>query len=74
MKLEEEISKYLKENGITQTFVSQRTGIPLPKLNMSLKGHRRISCLEYALICGALEVNTDFFLKPIRYDASAGKG
>lgn len=59
-----EIKEYLNKNGISQTYVSKRTGISLPKLSMALNGVRRLSLDEYALICGALEVNTDKFLKP----------
>ena len=64
MKENLEIRKYLKEKGISQTFVSKKTGIPLPKLNLALSGKRRLTLEEYTLICGALELNTDFFLKP----------
>ena len=64
MRMEEEMKKYLEENGISQTFISKKTGIELPKLNMSLNGHRRFTFPEYELICGALNVNTDKFLKP----------
>jgi len=59
-----EIKDYLEEKGISQTFVSKKTGIPLPKLNLALNGNRRLTLEEYTLICGALEVNTDKFLKP----------
>ncbi len=64
MAMENEVKKYLDEKGISQTYVSKKTGIPLPKLNMALNGHRRMTFLEYELVCGALEVNTDKFLKP----------
>lgn len=59
-----EIKKYLDENGISQSFVSKMTGIPLPKLNLALNGHRRLTLDEYSAICGALKVNTDKFLTP----------
>ena len=59
-----EIKEYLAEKGISQTFVSKKTGIPLPKLNLTLNGKRRLTLEEYTLICGVLEVNTDYFLKP----------
>jgi transcriptional regulator with XRE-family HTH domain len=58
------IKKHLAENGISQTFLSSKTGIPLSKLNLSLNGSRRLSFEEYELICGALKVGTDKFLKP----------
>lgn len=59
-----EIKKYLEENGITQAFVSKKTGISPAKLSLSLNGERRLSFDEYSLICGVLGVNTDKFLKP----------
>ena len=58
------IKSYLEENGISQTFLSKKTGIELSKLNLALNGSRRLALGEYALICGALKVNTDKFLKP----------
>nr|DAO13291.1 MAG TPA: hypothetical protein [Caudoviricetes sp.] len=36
----------------------------MPKLNLALNGNRKLTLEEYTLICGALEVNTDYFLKP----------
>lgn len=59
-----EIKKYLEENGITQAFISRKTGIEPSKLSLSLNGERRLTFSEYALICGVLGVNTDKFLKP----------
>lgn len=58
------IKSYLESNGITQTFVANRTGIPVQKLNLSLNGNRRLDFDEYELICGALSVGTDKFLEP----------
>lgn len=58
------IKSYLKHNGISQTFVSKETGIPLPKLNLSLNGNRRLAFEEYELICGVLSVGADKFLEP----------
>ena len=60
----QKIKAYLEENGITQTFVANKSGIPLQKLNLSLNGNRKLDFGEYELICGALSVNTDKFLTP----------
>lgn len=60
----QKIKSYLKDNGISQTFVSEKTGIPLSKLNLSLNGNRRLDFGEYELICGALSVGADRFLEP----------
>ncbi len=57
-----EIKKYLNENGISLTFVSKKTGIPLASLSLSLAGKRKISLDEYERICGALGVSVDRFL------------
>lgn len=64
MKTHELIKQYLKDNGISQARISREIGISAPKLNMALSGARSLSLDEYALICGVLGVNTDFFLKP----------
>lgn len=58
------IKKYLDENGISQTYLSKKTGIELPKLNLALNGNRRFTFQEYETICWVLNVNTDKFLKP----------
>lgn len=62
--LGEKIRKYLRRNRYSQTWLSEETKIELCKLNLSLNGKRRFTFTEYALICGALKVNTDKFLKP----------
>lgn len=62
----QKIKEYLACNGITQTHLSNKTKIPVPKLNLSLNGNRRMTFEEYELICGALDVNTDKFIQPKR--------
>lgn len=66
------IKEYLKENGITQAFLSRKTGINTSKLNLALNGGRKLTLEEYALICGTLGVNTDLFLKP-RFPGEKGR-
>ena len=60
----QKIKTYLEDNGITQTFVASKTGIPVQELNLSLNGNRRLDFNEYELICGALSVGADKFLEP----------
>lgn len=62
------ISQYLKENGISQAFLSRKTGIAPSKLSQSLKGNRKLTLDEYCVICGVLDVNTDKFLEPKQPD------
>ena len=59
-----EIKTYLENKGISQAFLSRRTGIEKAKLCLALNGGRRLSLEEYSLICGVLGVDTNFFLKP----------
>ena len=58
------IKMHLHNEGRSQTWLARQSGIPIHKLNLGLNGRRRLKFDEYARICGALGVNTDFFLKP----------
>lgn len=58
------IKMYLDDRGISQSHISAKTKIPLPKLNLSLNGKRKLTFEEYELICGALDVETSTFLEP----------
>lgn len=59
----QKIKLYISSSGLTQTYISKKTGIPLTKLNLSLNGNRRLKFEEYELICGALHVGADKFLE-----------
>lgn len=59
-----EIKKYLVDRGISQIFVSRKTGIEPAKLSLALQGERKLTLDEYASICGVLGVGIDMFLKP----------
>ena len=56
-----DIKKYLKENGIKQSYVSEKAGIPQSILNMMLNNNRKIEANEYMRICDALGVPLDKF-------------
>ena len=58
------VKEYLKSSGISQTFLSAKSGIPITKLNLSLNGKRKMTLDEYEAICGALGLNVDAFLYP----------
>lgn len=65
------IKTFLQETGRTQAWLSSATGIPAPKLNLKLSGKRKLTFDEYALICGALDVDTNKFIVPKRPGESA---
>jgi len=56
------IKEYLMKKGISQTYVSSKTGIPISTLNAALNGNRKILAEEYFLICQVLEVPLDTFV------------
>lgn len=64
MTVAAKILAYLNEHGISQTHVSQKTGIPLAKLNLTLNDKRRLTFPEYEAICYVLDVSVDSFLAP----------
>jgi len=57
------IKQYLRDNGISQAFLSAKTRIPTPKLNLTLNARRKLSLEEYEAICIALGVSFGTFLK-----------
>lgn len=60
--LAENISTYLKANGITQTHVAAQTGIHKQTLSNTLSGKRRLTAEEYVLICRTLGKPTEYFV------------
>lgn len=58
------IKNYLAENGISQAFVSSKSGIPPAKLNLALNSKRKLSLSEYESICWVLGVGVDTFMEP----------
>ena len=64
MKVGLRIRAYLRETGRSQTWLSEQIGISTSKLSLALLGKRRMTFEEYELICGALGVDTNTFIKP----------
>ena len=60
----QKIKSFLQSTGRTQAWLSHETGIPAPRLNLTLSGKRKMTFDEYALICGALNVDTNKFIAP----------
>ena len=56
------IKAYLAENGIKQSFLSEKTGIDNSILSQMLAGNRKIEVMEYYRICKALKVDCLTFL------------
>lgn len=63
MELGAKISEYLKENGIKQAFLVEKTGLTPSQISDICTGNRKtIGAVEYFLICQALNVDMLKFL------------
>ncbi len=63
MTMGSKIKKYLFDNGITQRFVCQKTGIPSNTFSTMLNNKRKITVEEYALICNALGLSLEYLFE-----------
>lgn len=59
------IALYLKENGIKQSHLCEKTGLTKHCISLSLSNKRKLSVDEYEKICNALNVPYDFFFPKI---------
>ena len=72
MTVGEKIWGYMKEESLTQLWLSKQTGISACKINLSFNGKRNLPYEEYELICGALGVPVGKFLQA-RLPKQSGK-
>lgn len=61
----EKIKQYLTENGIKQSFVAEKVGIPASQLSEICNKGRSIDCVLYYKICKALNVPLETFLEGV---------
>lgn len=57
------IGEYLKDNGIMQSFVAEKVGIPKAKMSDICSKDRSVDCVTYYKICKVLNVPLETFLK-----------
>lgn len=55
------IKKFLDENGIKYSFVSEKTGVPMNILSPLLNDKKKMSAEQYFLICEAIGVDANTF-------------
>jgi transcriptional regulator with XRE-family HTH domain len=60
--LQKAINEYLQANGITQTFVSEKSGITTNALSLMLNGKRKLTADEYIKICDVLKLPYGYFV------------
>lgn len=62
MPINENIKKYLEEHGIKQTFLANKSGIHIKKINSIIANNRKVSAEELGKISKALDVDPNIFL------------
>lgn len=62
MNVNEKLRDYLKERGITQQFVINKTGIERSRFNRIINGQIKITADEISLIAKSLGVSSSIFL------------
>lgn len=50
------LSDYANAKGIKQTYIAQKTGIPVDTISRIFNGKRKILANEFIQICSALEI------------------
>ena len=55
------VKKYLDENGIKYSYLSEKSGIPMNMLSPTLNGKRKMSAEEYFTICEVLGLSAETF-------------
>lgn len=59
------IKEYLKENGIKQAFLVEKTGLSHSQISDICNNDRKLDCVEYYKICKALGVPLNQFMQGI---------
>ena len=62
VKVYERVNKYLKDNGIKQNFLSEKTGIPENTLSMVLNGKIKLDADKFVDIIKALGLDPNEFI------------
>ncbi len=55
------LNAYLKDHGITQTWLANQTGIEQPKIANVLNGKRKLTADELVVIASTLNLDLSFF-------------
>ncbi len=61
--LGEKIRQYLKDNGITQTFLARKANLKVSIVNDICVHGRKVGAIEYYQICKALGLPFEFFFE-----------
>lgn len=62
MEANKKINDYLKEHGISQTFIAEKLGISRTRMSMMLNGKRKMTADDLIKICKILKVSPEMFM------------
>lgn len=63
MKAQDVLKMCVEEKGVTYTFISEKTGIPVDTISKIFKGKRKLQADELLDICEAVSISIDDFRK-----------
>ena len=66
MRAFEKLKQLIDDKGITYTFISNKTGIPVNTISRSLSGKRKLPADEMILICRATGIDLSDFVEEDR--------
>lgn len=72
MKAAEKIKTLVESKGVSYTFISQETGIPVNAISRSLMGKRRLPADEMILICNVIGIDLGDFDRLFEEPPEAG--
>ena len=61
MSINEKLNDFVKEKGIKQIFISEKTGIPADTISKILRNGRKMTAEEFLVICSSLEIDPNMF-------------
>lgn len=61
MNLSKELSQYIKNHGITLTFISKNTDIPVDRISRILNRGSKMRGDEFLEICAVLDIDPNIF-------------
>jgi Helix-turn-helix. len=70
IELVKRISAYISAIGLTKNEVADKAKISPRAFNSILQGRRKVSAIEYFMICSALEVDLDEFYPKLESELS----
>lgn len=61
MPIYQQLSSYISQKGLKQTFVAEKAGLTADNLSKILNGNRRLMADEFLKICSALSLDPKEF-------------